>query len=78
MKDYKPTGEELNIVKVGKTGLSVQLSDGSKWKIKTGDISKTLAWYPTQRITVENNDSDVYPFLLTNLDTAGPDQAEAQ
>lgn len=78
MKDYEPTGEELSIARIAKNGLSVQLSDGSKWKIKTGDISKTLTWYATQRVTVENNDSDVYPFVLTNLDTAGPDQAEAQ
>jgi hypothetical protein len=78
MKNYSRIGEELTIANVGKDGRSVQLSDGSKWTIKIGDTTKTICWYATQRIVVERNENETFPYALTNLDTAGPDQVEAK
>jgi len=38
-----------------------------------GTSGDTTYWYPTMRIIVEEIGSSMYPFTLTNLDTAGPD-----
>lgn len=68
---------EVHILKVGKDGLVVHLDDGSVWNISVGDNTKSICWYPTMRVIVEKSDSAIYPFILTNLDTAGPDVVHA-
>jgi hypothetical protein len=47
------------------------------WDISVGDNTKSICWYPTMRIVVEENDSPEYTFRLKNLDTAGPDIVRA-
>ena len=77
---YKNIGKELTITSISKDFYTVKLSDGSRWRVKDGDLSKTTTWYPTQRIVVEKNkspDNHVYLYKLTNLDTSEPDVAEA-
>jgi len=76
MKTYKRVGEKLSIRKVKEDGTVVTLSDGSRWKMREGDISKAITWYPTQHIIVMENDSDIYPYRLKNLNTFS-DVAEA-
>jgi len=68
---------EYSIMKVGKYGDKVTLNDGSKFSISPGDSTKCSIWYPTQRIIIRRTNNPVYEFTLTNLDTAGPDVAEA-
>ena len=74
---YEHVGKELSLISVDEDELTVTLSDGSEWRVKPGDASKIGIWYDTQRIVVSENDSDIYPYLLTNRDTAGPDVVEA-
>jgi hypothetical protein len=76
MKTYKRVGEKSSILKVNKDGTVVTLSDGSRWTMREGDISKAITWYPTQHIIVMENDSDIYPYRLKNLNTYS-DVAEA-
>ncbi len=75
--EYENLGNELSLTSVDEEEIQVELSDGSKWNIKTGDISKIVIWYETQRIIVSTNNNEIYPYLLTNLDTAEPDKVEA-
>lgn len=75
--EYENLNKELSLTSVDDEEIQVQLSDGSKWDVKTGDVSKIITWYETQRIVVSINNNDIYPYLLTNLDTAAPDKAEA-
>ena len=69
MKPYNRVGEQLSVMRISKYGQTVTLSDFSRWSINVGDASKTICWYPTQRVVVENCDDDVYPYELHNLDT---------
>lgn len=69
MKPYNRVGEELSVLRRSNNGQTVTLSDGSRWRVSVGDVTKTLLWYPTQRIVVENSDDIVYPYELRNLDT---------
>lgn len=69
--------EEHHILQIRDDGLVVCLDDGSVWDVSVGDNTKSICWYPTMRIAVEENDSPIYPFTLTNLDTAGPDVVRA-
>jgi len=69
MKPYDRVGEQLSVTRISKNGQSVTLSDGSRWRVNVGDMTKTLCWYATQRIVVENCDDVVYPYELRNLDT---------
>lgn len=68
---------QTSVLEVKKDGLEVILMDGSSWSINTGDSTKTSLWYPTQRIEIEKSDSELYPYILINLDTYGPDKAKA-
>lgn len=74
--DYENLGNELSLSLVDEEEIQVELSDGSKWNVKTGDISKIIIWHETQRIIVSVNSNEIYPYLLTNLDTAEPDKVE--
>src|SRR5574337_367103 len=67
MSTYERTGEEQTIRSVSKNGITVTLSDGSRWRINVGDISKTVCWYATQRVTVEECDDGVHPYELHNI-----------
>lgn len=59
---------ETNILKILKDGLKISLMDGSKWKlVNFGDMTKTIIWYPPQRIQIEKNNNG--QFFLINLDT---------
>lgn len=68
---------ETSILEVNEDGLEVSLIDGSNWQINPGDISKTICWYATQRIKIEENVNEAYSHTLINLDTAAPDKAKA-
>lgn len=74
---YSGIGQEHHVLEVRKDGLIVCLDDGSVWDVSVGEHTKSLCWYPTMRIVVEENDSAMYPFNLKNLDTAGPDVVRA-
>ena len=74
---YSSLGEERHVLEVRKDGLVVCLDDGSVWDVSAGDNTKSICWYPTMRIVVEENDSPEYTFSLKNLDTAGPDVVRA-
>jgi len=66
---------ETNVMKVHKDGVEVSLMNGSKWRVvHIGDITRTIIWYPTQRIIIEELEDNKY--LMTNLDTAAPDKIE--
>jgi hypothetical protein len=41
----------------------------SRWRINVGDISKTVCWYPSQRVIVEQRDDGIHPFQLNNHGT---------
>ncbi len=69
MKPYNRVGEQLSVMRISKDGQTVTLSDGSRWRVSVGDVTKTLGWYATQRIVVENCDDVVYPYELRNPDT---------
>jgi hypothetical protein len=75
--DYLGAGQEHHIVEIKKNGLVIRLSDRSVWNISVGDSTKTVCWYPTMRILVEEGGGLTHPFRLKNLDTAGPDVVRA-
>lgn len=75
--EYSGIGQERHVLEIKRNGLIVCLDDGSVWDISVGDNTKSVCWYPTIRIVVEENDDSVYPFSLKNLDTAGPDVVRA-
>ena len=74
---YENLDKELSIESIDEDELLITLTDVSLWNIKSGDISKIVTWYETQRVVISKNGSDVYPYLLTNLDAAAPDKVEA-
>jgi hypothetical protein len=67
--------QEFNIQYVHEDGLHIVLSDGSSWDIPPGPSTKVVLWYAPQRITMENGKNGGY--ILTNLDTSGPDRVPA-
>jgi len=70
---------EYSIRRVTRDGLTVTLSDGSRWSINVGDCTKTSCWYPTMRVSVaEEPEDQIYPYRLANLDTFRPDVVRAQ
>ena len=75
--EYSGVGQERHVSEIKNDGLVVCLDDGSVWDISVGDNTKTLCWYPTMRIIVEEGGGSMYPFSLKNLDTAGPDVVRA-
>lgn len=78
MKQYNQA-DNLTVRRISKDLFTVTLSDGSRWKVREGDVSKTAVWYKGQRITVlenEGTDAFIYPYRLKNLDTYS-DEAEA-
>jgi hypothetical protein len=44
----------------------VGLSDGSKWRIWPGDLSTTLQWVATTRLTVVKADDEICSHILVN------------
>ena len=68
---------ETSVLEVKNDGLEVILVDGSRWSIDPGDSTKTILWYATQRIVVNQSSDDIYPYVLTNVDTVAPDKAKA-
>lgn len=73
--EYAGLNQEHLIVKVYKDGMRLKLDDGSVWEIAPGPSTKVICWYPTQRVRVEYEDEN---YLITNLDTSGPDTVEAK
>jgi hypothetical protein len=65
---------ETNVKKIHQDGIEISLMDGSKWRIKNmGNISKTILWYPTQRIKIKEENQEC---TLTNLDTFSSGEIE--
>jgi len=75
--DYSGLDQEHHVVEIKKKGLVIRLSDGSVWGISVGDTTRTVCWYPTMRILVEEHGGSTHPFRLKNLDTAGPEVVRA-
>lgn len=75
--DYRDTEKEHCILSIKNDGLVVSLDDGSVWNISPGDSTKSICWYSTMRVKVEESDSEIYPFILINMNTAGPDRVYA-
>jgi hypothetical protein len=59
------------IINVEDDGQTVELMDGSTWSVSIGEHTRSICWYPTQRIVVEKSGDPSYPYRLRNLDTAG-------
>jgi hypothetical protein len=70
---------ENNILRVLKDGTVLELMDGSRWEIPVGNNTMTLIWLPTARVTIEENEEDeMFPYRITNLDTYGPEVVRAR
>jgi hypothetical protein len=50
-------------------GSSLELSDGSRWKIHPDDIDQTSIWLTPMEIEIEPVNDKSYPYILYNLDT---------
>lgn len=74
---HSDTRDELYVLEVKNDGLVVHLDDGSVWDVSVGDNTKSICWYPTMRVVVEEAESSTHSFTLTNMDTAGPDVVRA-
>lgn len=74
---HSETRDELHVLEVKNDGLVVHLDDGSVWDVSVGDNTKSICWYPTMRVVVEEAASSTHSFTLTNMDTAGPDIVRA-
>ena len=59
------------VINVEDDGQTVELDDGSTWRVPLGDNTRSYCWYETQRIVVEKSSDPAYPYRLRNLDTAG-------
>lgn len=70
MNRYDRVGEQLWVMQVSKDGKALKLSDGTHWQVHAGDTTKTISWYPTQHVLVEESGDPEYPYTLRNLDTA--------
>lgn len=68
--------EELHIIAVHEDGIHILLEDGSSWDIPPGPSTEVVLWYPAQRVTIEKEDESG-GYILTNLDTSGPDRVPA-
>lgn len=68
--------EELHITDVHEDGMHVLLDDGSSWDIQPGPSTKVVLWYSSQRVTIKEDDESA-EYILTNLDTSGPDRVPA-
>ncbi len=64
------------ILAVQRHGQVVQLDDASHWEVKMGDSTKSHLWMTSQRVVVTDNDNQLYPHKLKNLDTQ--DEVEAR
>ena len=69
--------KEYSILSINGHRETVSLNNGKKYSISPGDSTKCITWYETQRVKVNKTQNHVYKFTLTNLDTSGPDVAEA-
>jgi len=56
---------ETNITEITEDGLKITLMDGSTWQpSNVGDCTKTVIWYPPQRIKIEKKNGE---YTMTNL-----------
>ena len=54
MKNEKKGIVETSIVNIHKDGLEISLMNSSRWRLNNvGDMTKTILWYPTQRIKIK-------------------------
>ncbi len=66
---------ETIVEEIHEDGLEISLMNASRWRIKhMGDITRTILWYPTQRIEIEETEDGEYK--LINLDTSASDEIE--
>ena len=71
--------QESTIRSVRKDGLGLQLMDGSRWEIALEDITTFATWYPSSRVSIdEEPDDERYPYRITNLNTSTPDVVRAK
>lgn len=63
------------IKKVSVFGDKIILSNGSQWVVSEAHCSKSINWYETQRIIINEINAELGCYQLVNLDTA--DAAEA-
>jgi hypothetical protein len=62
-------------MKIHKDGLEISLMTSSRWRLNNvGDMTKTILWYPTQRIKIEETEKG--ECTLINFDTYTPDEIE--
>ena len=58
------------VVGVEDGGQTIKLEAGSTWQIAVGDDTRSLPWCETQRVVIEKNDDESYPYRLRNVDTS--------
>ena len=62
-------------MKIHKNGFEISLMDSSRCRLNNvSDMTKTILWYPTQRIKIEEKEKG--ECTLINIDTCGPDEIE--
>lgn len=66
------------LLEVEDDGIALVMSDGSQWEVAVGDNTITIIWLPTGRLHIEKSQDPLYPYLITNLDTSGPDKIRAR
>lgn len=69
-------GTQHWIKKIVERGQTIQLENGTIWKINPLNKVDAILWLPTERITVIQSDNALYPYKLINSD--GGSVAEAK
>src|SRR5437870_4089315 len=59
------------IVSIEDDGQTIELEDGSTWRVAFGDNTRSLCWNETQRVAIDRSEDESFPYELRNLDTAG-------
>jgi hypothetical protein len=67
-----------SLQKVYADGTMLHMIDGSKWEVSIGDNTKALLWHPEARLNIDETGHALFPFIITNLDTSGPDSVRAR
>jgi len=71
--------KKLFIVKIGDSGSSLTLNDGTRWKISESDKKISACWEVNMHVLlIEDQRDRLHPYLLTNLDTSKPDAVKAR
>ncbi len=55
-----------SLIEISDDGETVELLDGSIWRIAAGDIPTAILWTPTSEIEVQESDGDLYSHILIN------------